>query len=192
MLVKNQTEKTVIESPVELQAAIAPLSVPLNLDFLEDRMAELDKKQNSNEPKILPLLVVTTKICPPCIFNMDDYAKLLNDHPMFFEPTIVFVEVEKSAAERFVTTTDLDIPFKLIHREDAISLFREAEQNLMFVDPTEQVVFHNIAIPNGVTQLEYKEGELYETVELWNSRFAENAIYNSQEPDETFNTPNNP
>ncbi|NBC02707.1 MAG: hypothetical protein GVY20_03285 [Bacteroidetes bacterium] len=122
---------------------------------------------------------------------MDDYANLLKNDPQFFEPTMVFVDVEKSDAERFVATTDLDIPFKLIRSEDAASLFLEAEQNLIFVDPKEQVVFHDIIIPNGVTQLAYKKGELNETVGLWKSRLAENTVQHSQEPKDTFHTPIN-
>ncbi|MCG2588203.1 hypothetical protein [Rhodohalobacter sulfatireducens] len=190
MLVLLQPAET-IEPSVELPDSVS-LSVPVDLQFLGDRMEELVMKQKSNEPKILPLMVVTTKICPPCVNNMDDYANLLKNDPLFFEPTLVFVDVEKTAAERFVATTDLDITFKLIRSEDAVSLFLEAEQNLMFVDPTEQVVFHDIVIPNGVTQLAYKEGELHETVELWKRRLAENTVRHSQDLNETFHTPNNP
>lgn len=175
MLLKSQSDRNGIE-PVLISETIAPISVPVDLQLLGNRINELKLNQDSDRQKILPLLVITTKVCPPCVNNVADYAELLNDHPLFFEPTLLFIDVEESSAERFIAITDLDIAFEVFRTEDAISLFREAEQNLMFVDPQEQIIFQNIVIPNGVTPLDYKEAELEEALTFWKNNFATHSV----------------
>ncbi|NBC02318.1 MAG: hypothetical protein GVY20_01295 [Bacteroidetes bacterium] len=112
MLVQHQPGENA-EPSVELPDP-APLSVPVDLQFLGDRVEELDMKEESNEPKILPLMVVTTKVCPPCVNNMDDYANLLKNDPLFFEPTLLFVDEDERQVERFLLTSAIDIPFEIL------------------------------------------------------------------------------
>lgn len=162
------------EEPVQLETQTQSeqtLSLPVRFDAFEERIQNLRAAQDSEE-KILPLMVVTPKVCPPCVNNIDDYAELLGENPLFFELTLVFVDEERTAAERFVATSKLGLPFERLSREEAVPLFRESEQNLIFIDLAEQRAFYNARIPNGVTLLAFKEEQLREIAGIWESRFA--------------------
>jgi hypothetical protein len=161
------------EASVELPDPIIPLSVSVDLKFLDYRLEELSTSQYANESKILPLMVVTTEICPPCVNNIDDYAELLTDHPRFFEPTLVFVDEEEPRVERFLLASAIEIPFEVLVKEETEPLFIESKQHIVFVNLDRQTVFHKANIPNVTTSLDYKNELLDDVSTMWKDLFAE-------------------
>jgi hypothetical protein len=154
------------------------INEPVDLQIFGERITRLTEGNPSNQPVILPIMLLTTKACTPCINNVTDYAQLLKVDPLFFDLTLIFADEEKSAAERFVVTSNLDISFEVIDTREAGYFFRNSNQNLIFVDMETKTVFYNIAVPNGETPLPYKEEELKNISGIWDNLFHLNVAQN--------------
>lgn len=156
------------------------IDLPVNLDTFEEHIANLKLPVNTDEMNILPFFALNVKVCPPCVNNVVEYAELLKENDLFFEPILVFADEEASVVERFVATTGLNMSFEILQSEDGGSPFHEAAQNLIFVDIYEHTAFYSIDIPNVTTPLTYKKDELHEVAMKWKhllERKPENASF---------------
>jgi hypothetical protein len=143
------------------------INLPVNLNAFEEHIANLNLPVNPDETNILPFFALNVKVCPPCVNNVVEYAEMLKESDLFFEPILVFADEEDSVVERFMATTGLDMPFEILQSEGGNSPFQESVQNLLFVDIHEHSVFYSVEIPNVTTPLTYKKEELHEVSMKW-------------------------
>ena len=113
---------------------------------------------------ILALFVLHTRVCPPCLNETSEFARLLSESA---EPPIrslaLVVERDASRAERFLGTTALPISAGYGHPPWLGELLAFEEdggdgppQQLVFVDAADEMLFYRRRLPNALTDIDHK------------------------------------
>ncbi|GEM_PF-6655837 len=154
------------------------INISIDIQELNERIIALTKAKLGQE-RILPFMLITSKTCPPCSDNIVEYSELLNDHDLFFEPTLVFVDEESVNVDRFLYVNDLQVPHVMLDSEYAESLYAFAEK-IIFIDLNKEDVFYTMEIPTVTVSISYKELKLNEVAMIWQE------IFNQDESISTF------
>ncbi len=153
----------------ESDATYDPLGVnhiSFDFSFLPD---ELLTEKN---PGILPVLLLATHVCSPCLNNVVEYAELFADHDVYNDVILLFTEGDDKRVERFLITSDIGLPYLNLNSKILSPPFNsEQRQNLIFVDTGSLTAFYNESIPNTTTSLISKENLLSDVTVIWNKRF---------------------
>ena len=147
------------------------INAPVDVGPFQDRVNNLIV-ENPDQAKILPIIIATTKTCPPCSDNIVEYADLIRQHHLFFEPTLMFVDEQADLVERFLLVNDLQLPHIITkpgENESINGLF----DHLIFIDLNEEKAFYNLEIPTITISLARKEGQLREVAAIWQRVFDE-------------------
>lgn len=145
------------------------IKVSIDIRKFDDRITTLTKV-NQGKEKILPFIFITSKTCPPCSDNIVEYSELLNDHDLYFEPTLVFVDEESFKVERFLYVNDMHIPYVTIDSKYAVQLDVNTEK-ILFIDLNEEDVFFIVEIPTVTVSMSSKKQKLNDIAMIWERVF---------------------
>lgn len=141
------------------------IKVSIDIRKFDDRITTLTK-ENQGQEKIIPFIFITSKTCPPCSDNIVEYSELLNDHNLYFQPTLVFVDEESFNVDRFLYVNDLQIPYVTLDSEYAEQLYVYAEK-IVFIDLNEEDVFFTLEIPTVTVSMSSKKQKLNDIAMTW-------------------------
>ena len=113
---------------------------------------------------IVALFVLNSEVCPPCLFEVSEYAEVLRETEFEgreIEPLVLVFEREPDRARRFLGTAALPLPGAWGYPEGLAAKLGRYEdrtilQQLLFVDPSTETIFYRTLIPSVVTDLESK------------------------------------
>jgi hypothetical protein len=137
-----------------------------SFDF-EDLLSGINELQTSDST-IIPVMILSPTACVPCINNVADYRDLVNKEDFFHELTLVFINEDDTAVNRFIMTTSLSVPYLNVkYQKDDDHPF-EPLQHLVFYDTRNQSILYTESVPNVVTTLESKEQLLADVMRIAN------------------------
>lgn len=125
-----------------------------SFDF-EDLLSGIEELQTTDQA-VIPVMILSPTACVPCINNVADYRDLVNKDDFFHELTLVFINEDDSAVNRFIMTTSLSVPYLNVAYRKVDDHPFEPLQHLAFYDARNQSVLYIEPVPNVVTTLESK------------------------------------
>lgn len=121
---------------------------------------------HATDKAIIPVMILSPTACVPCINNVADYRDLVNKEDFFHELTLVFINEDDTAVNRFVMTTSLSVPYLNVKYQKGDDQPLEPLQHLVFYDVHKQSLLNIEPVPNYVTTLESKEQLLSDVVRI--------------------------
>jgi hypothetical protein len=137
-----------------------------SFDF-EDLLSGIEELQTTDQA-VIPVMILSPTACVPCINNVADYRDLVNKEDFFHELTLVFINEDDSAVNRFVITTSLSVPYLNVNYQKDDDQPLETLQHLAFYDARNQNLLYIEPVPNVVTTLESKVQLLSDVMRIAN------------------------
>ena len=160
----------------------------VDLGLFQDRVNDL-KAVNPEQEKILPIVILTTKSCPPCLNNVAEFADLLIKNERFYNPLLLVWNENETTVQRFLAVSSLELPFEVAKKDEHQSFLKELEQNLVFIDWETSIAFYNYPIPNFTSSTQHNAVLLYEVSQIHRKHHVEKIYKPSYDVDITKNEP---
>ncbi|MDR9417751.1 hypothetical protein [Gracilimonas sp.] len=126
-----------------------------------------EKIDPDSSGKINPVIILTIEACYLCLNNVTEFSDLLRKDSTFTDPILLFIDENDNEVNKFIRLTELNIPYKNLPSSKINNLFSNLEQNLIFVDKFEKLVFYNFPIPNSIMLPESKLRIIEQAKETW-------------------------
>jgi hypothetical protein len=135
-----------------------------SFDF-EDLLSGINELQTSDST-IIPVMILSPTACVPCINNVADYRDIIAQHEGFSDLTLLFVNEDDTAVNRFIVTTSLAIPHLSVTYQSQDNQITEPLQHLAFYDASNKRLLYTVPVPNYVTHIESKEQMLSDVINI--------------------------
>ena len=142
-------------------------------DDLRLPLADLESQFVFEQPPergegILALFILRSKVCPPCLNETSEYARLLSELPDAEVSALALVfEHEAARAEHFLGTAALPLPAGYGYPPQLAEMLTFSDDSkddvmpqLAYVDTTSGRLFYRHRLPNFLTDIEHKRDVL--------------------------------
>ncbi len=165
VLVYGLFDKQNLDIDQEEASPVGWVTIPFDLSQIEEKINYAISE--NGQGKILPIMILKTSSCPPCINNVIDYFHLISEDETFLDMVLLFTNDSEKNVERFLTTREIDIPFVILDAMEIDESLSNLPQNLIFVDHNREQAFFNLEIPNSITSISYKSSRLSDIIKVW-------------------------
>lgn len=135
-----------------------------SFDF-EDLLSGIEELQTTDQA-VIPVMILSPTACVPCINNVADYRDIIEQHEGFSDLTLLFINEDETAVNRFIVTTSLAIPHLSVTYQSQNNQITEPLQHLAFYDASNKRLIYIEPVPNYVTHLESKEQMLSDVINI--------------------------